>query len=259
MISSRQNRHIKTIRRLRACKDEFAFLEGPRLAEETLGAGLELVEVLATPEFLAGQTGRAIAEQLVKSPLVVAESVLASVTDAGTPQGILAIAALPRSDVAALTRVPDGVYLYLECVQDPGNLGALARSAEATSVAGIALSPGCAHPNNPKALRASAGSLLRMPVAVDADLSSLLTHLSALSPTLVALEPEGGDDLYETGLGGALVLALGSEGTGLSAGTRARADLRVTVPVAQPVESLNVAVAASIVLHELSRRRRTRP
>jgi len=256
MISSRQNRRIKTIRGLRACKDEFAFLEGPHLVEELLGAGLELVEVLVTPEFLATEAGRALADRLPRSRLVVTESVLTSLTEAVAPQGVLAIAELPRSGVEVLPRVSGGVYLLLDRVQDPGNLGALARSAEATSVAGIALAPGCAHPNHPKALRASAGSLLRVPVAVGTDLDSVRAHLSELSPAVVALEPDGGDDLYEAELEGCLVLVLGSEGSGLPAELRSQADLRITIPLAQPVESLNVTVAASVVLHELARRRR---
>lgn len=256
MISSRQNPHIKTIRGLRTCKGEFAFLEGPRLVEEVLGTGLELLEVLATPEFLESEPGRALEGRLARPPLVVAGSVLAAITDAGTPQGVLAVAKLARTGVEVLPSVSGGIYLFLDRIQDPGNLGALIRSAEATSVAGIALAPGCAHPNNPKALRASAGSLLRMPVAVDADLDSVLAHLSSLSPTVVALDVDGGGDLYETELEGCVILALGTEGSGLPPELRSRADLRVTIPVAQPVQSLNVTVAASVALHELARRRR---
>ncbi len=231
-------------------------MEGPHLVEEALDAGLELQEVVASPEFLDGDTGSRIADRLAEAPLIVAETVLASLTDAGTPPGILAVTPLARTGVERLAAVPGGVYLFLDRVQDPGNLGALVRSSEATSVTGIALAPGCAHPNNTKALRASAGSLLRVPIAVGADLDSLLAHLARLSPVLVALDPDGGDDLYETELSGSVVLALGSEGSGLPNEVRVRADLRLTIPVAPPVESLNVTVAASVVLHELARRRR---
>jgi TrmH family RNA methyltransferase len=144
----------------------------------------------------------------------------------------------------------------LDRIQDPGNLGALVRSAEATSVAGIGLAPGCAHPNNPKALRASAGSLLRVPVAVSVGLEAVLAHLSNLSPTVVALDPSGGEDLYDSDLEGCMILALGTEGSGLPPELRSRADLRITIPVAEPVQSLNVTVAASVALHEIARRRR---
>ncbi len=254
MITSRRNERIKTIRDLRSCKDEIAFLEGPHLVEDMLAAGRAPLYLLATPEFLARSSG-----QITKTPMVVTQSVLASLTDAATPQGVLAVVEIPRGGVEDLPRHPGAVYLFLDRVQDPGNLGAVVRSAEATSVAGIALGPGCAHPNNPKALRASSGSLLRVPVAIRTDLDSVLAHLAELEPTLVALAPKRGDDLYETALEGSLVLALGSEGLGLAGDLSARADVRITIPVARPVESLNVTVAASVVLHELARRRRAAP
>lgn len=257
MISSRRNERIKTIRDLRACKDEIAFLEGPHLVEEMLATGLECLEALVTPDFMARPTGRRLADRLAREPLAVSASVLASVSDAATPQGVLAVVKLPRRGVGGLPLIAGGVYIFLDHIQDPGNLGALIRSAEATSVAGVALTHGCAHPNNPKALRASGGSLLRMPLAVNAGLEEILAHLSPIAPALVALESGRGDDFYETDLSGAMVLALGSEGAGLDPSLSERADLRITIPVAAPVESLNVTVAASVVLHDLARRRRS--
>lgn len=256
MITSRRNERIKTIRDLRRCKGEYAFLEGPHLVEEMLSTGLDWVEVLVTPEFLERAAGRSIAERLARPPLEVTASVLSSITDASSPQGVLAVARLPRAGVESLPLLPGGVYLFLDRIQDPGNLGAIVRSAEATSVAGIALSPGCAHPNNPKALRASGGSLLRLPIATGVGLEPTVVHLAEVAPRLVAVDSNRGGDLYETELEGALLLAFGSEGAGLDRELDERADLRITIPVSAPVESLNVTVAASVVLHELARRRR---
>ena len=144
---------------------------------EALAAGLALEEVLATPAFLDSAEGLRLAPALPVEPLAVSPDLLEDLTDADSPRGILAVARLPRSGTAALPVQPDRPYLYLDGLQDPGNLGALARVAEAAGAAGLALSPGCAHPNHPRALRASAGSLLRLPVAVrvkPADLSRRL-------------------------------------------------------------------------------------
>lgn len=255
MITSRRNDRVKTIRRLRDCKDEIAILEGPRLVEEMVASGLEPMEVLATPEFLARPGGEQLARLLHRAPLEVSASVLASVTDAATPQGVLAVVELPRAGVEQLPLVDGGVYLFLDGLQNPGNLGALVRSAEATRVAGVVVTAGSAHPNHPKALRASGGSLLRIPIAFRAGLEETLDHLRPLGPRLLALEAgPGGVDLYEARLGGTQVLALGSEGRGLDPATSARADLRIRIPVAAPVESLNVTVAGSVVLYELARR-----
>lgn len=255
MITSRQNRRIKTIRSLRDCKGSHAFLEGPHLVGESLSSGIEVIEVLATPEWKERDEGKMLAASLAVEPLLVTESVLASLVDARSPQGVLAVVSLARSGVESLPIVDGGIYVLLEAVQDPGNLGALIRSAESTGAVGIGLSRGSAHPNHPKALRASAGSLLRVPVAVEAGADDLLAHLDSVAPTLVGLDAKAGGDLYQTDLTGTLVLALGSEGGGLSQDLRAKIDTLISIPSAPPVESLNVTVAGSVVLHELARRR----
>jgi TrmH family RNA methyltransferase len=222
---------------------------------EALAAGLPLEEILATPPFLASPEGEILARRFHAAPLEVDPELLAELTDADSPRGILAVADIPRAGVEALPVVPDLPYLYLDGLQDPGNLGALARVAEAAGAAALALSPGCVHPNHPRALRASAGSLLRLPVAVSVEPDVLSRHLASTRPRWTALVPRAGADLYGADLGGTLVLAVGAEGPGLSASLLARADLRLTIPLEPAVESLNATVAAALVLFELRRRR----
>ena len=227
------------------------------LVEEALAAGLALDEVLATPDFLASPEGRRIARALPTAPLEVAPDLFEDLTDADSPRGVLAVAHLPRSGVEALPVHGGKPYLYLDGLQDPGNLGALARVAEAAGAAGLALSPGCAHPNHPRALRASAGSLLRLPVAGGVAPLELAGHLARVHPRWVALVPRGGDGLWEAPLEGTLVLAVGAEGPGLSPGLLHFLDgtaLRITIPLEPPVESLNATVAAALVLFEARRR-----
>jgi TrmH family RNA methyltransferase len=254
MITSRQNQRVKDIRRLRRSKGDLAVLEGPHLVEAALRAGHVLEEVLATPPFLASEEGERLARTLPLPPLVVSPEVLAELTDADSPRGVLAVARLPRFGVETLPVRPDCPYLYLEGLQDPGNLGALARVAEAAGAAGLALSPGCAHPNHPRALRASAGSLLRLPVAVGVTPEALDAHLALAYPRWAALVPRGGEDLYRVRLDGTAILAVGAEGPGLSPALLARAGLRLTIPMAPAVESLNATVAAALVLFEMRRR-----
>jgi len=255
------------MRRLKRSKGDRAgdrvLLEGPHLVGEALAAGLALETVLATPAFLAGDPGRAITRALAQSlavlPLAVEPRLLDELADADSPRGILAVARLPRSGAADLPLLPGGIYLYAEGLQDPGNLGAIARAAEAAGAAGLALSPGTVHPNHPRALRGSAGSLLRLPVATDVEPAALAAHLAPLAPRWAALVPRGGLDLYRAPLApldhGALVLLLGAEGPGLSAALAARADLALSIPMASGVESLNAAVSAAVVLFEIRRRR----
>ncbi|MFL6198667.1 MAG: TrmH family RNA methyltransferase [Thermoanaerobaculia bacterium] len=255
MISSRHNPKLKDIRRLRRSKGDHALLEGPHLVGEAVAAGYELETVLATAAWLETPEGLRLARHLPIAPLEIEPSLLEELTDSDSPRGILAVARLPRSGVGSLPVRAGGVYLFLDGLQDPGNLGALARVAEAAGAAGLALSPGTAHPNHPRALRASAGSLLRLPVAVAAEAEALDRHLAPVRPRWLALVPREGEDLWRASLDGALVLALGAEGPGLSTALLERADLRLSIPIEPPVESLNATVAAALVLFEVKRRR----
>ncbi|HWM95312.1 MAG TPA: RNA methyltransferase [Thermoanaerobaculia bacterium] len=253
MITSRHNQRLKDIRRLRRSKGDHALLEGPHLVGEAVAAGYELETVLATPAWLETPEGQRLVRHLPVVPLEIEPRLLEEVTDSDSPRGVLAVARLPRSGAGSLPVRDGAVYLYLDGLQDPGNVGALARVAEATGSAGLILSPGTVHPNHPRALRASAGSLLRLPVAL-AEPAEVDRRLAAVHPRWMALVPREGEDLWKASLEGTLVLAVGAEGPGLSPLLQERADLRLTIPVEPPVESLNATVAAALVLFELRRR-----
>jgi len=256
VIESRRNKYIKDIRRLKRHKGDHLLLEGPHLVSEAVDGGLELEIVLATPRFLS-QADPALLAGFGPPPLEISPSLLEELTDADSPRGVLAVARLPRGGATTLPRSPAGIYLYLAGLQDPGNLGAIARAAEATGAAGLALSPGSVHPNHPRSLRASAGSLLRLPVAVDVSPHGLADHLRPLEPAWVALTPDGEHDIYRSSLTPPLVLVIGAE-RGLSPELADRCDRRLQIPMAAPVDSLNTAVAAALTLFEI-RRQAQRP
>lgn len=259
MITSRQNRRLKDIRRLRRSKGSRGgelLLEGPHLITSALEAGVELREVLATSRFLARS------EDLLRrlgstTVLEVPAPLLDELADADAPRGIVALARAGWGEDCAVLR-RRGPILFVDRIQDPGNLGALARVAEAAGAAGLCLAPGTVDPAHPRALRASAGSLLRLPLVLGAEPPSLRRHLDDLErvpPPWVLLSPHDGEDLYRADLWERLVLVVGSEGSGISPELARQAERRVHIPMAPPVESLNVAVAAGIVLFELARRR----
>jgi TrmH family RNA methyltransferase len=253
MITSRSNPAIRRLRRAKQQRGDAAVLEGPDLIVEAAVAGFDLESVLATPQFLAGAESRRLQGLLSRPPQAVSPTLLSELSDADSPRGALALTHLPRSCIEALP-VGDGIYLYLDGIQQPANLGALARVAEAAGVRAMILAPGSVHPNHPRALRASAGSLLRLPVAVGAEPAALARRLAARQPQWVALEPHEGVDLWQAKLSHNIVLVLGAEGPGLSAASAGLADLRLRVAMEPPVESLNVTVAAALVLFELRRR-----
>lgn len=254
MIESRNNETLKAIRRLRRRQGDQALLEGPHLVGEALDAGLPLESVLVSEPFAGSDAGRRLLARLPRPPLRVEADLLAGLADADSPRGCLAVARLPRLGVETVSAGSGGVHLYLDGVQDPGNLGALARVGEALAVRSLVLGPGCAHPNHPRALRASAGSLLRLPIAVGVTPDDLDRRLERHRPVWVALAAHGGSlPAPPAAAATPLVLALGAEGPGLSAAVERRADLRWTLPLAGPVESLNVTVAAALALWELRR------
>ncbi len=256
MIVSTQNAQLKRMRLARRCKGEDALIEGPHLLADALAAGLDVTAILATPAFLERADARTLLERLPRPPLTVEAGLLNQLADADSPRGIAAVVYLPRSDITALPARSDGLYVFLDGVQDPGNLGALVRTAEAAGAAGLFLGTGCAHPNHPRALRASAGSLLRLPVVRHATLDAVDTHLAKNDATWLALVPRGGTSIYDAQPSGCLILALGAEGAGLSSQVVAHADRHLHIPLASQVESLNVTVAAAVTLFELRRQSR---
>ncbi len=213
---------------------------------------MRLQPVLASEEFIASAEGKEVLARLPRPPLLAASRILVALADADSPRGLLAACRLPRAGLEAVVPGAGEVWLFLDRIQDPGNLGALARVAEGLGARGLLLSPGCANPNHPRALRASAGSLLRVALAVHAEPAAARALFSTVGARWIGLEAHRGAlRLEELAPAGAAVLALGAEGPGLAAETRALLDASVTLPLAGRLESLNVAVAAALVLARL--------
>jgi len=250
MIRSRRNETLKAIRRLRRRQGDHLLLEGPHLLDEALRRGIEIESTLVTPRFRADSRWQSLLARLERPPLEVEEALLDELLDSDSPRGVLALGRRPTRDAGAIPIGRDAVIVYLDGVQDPGNLGAIARVAEAFDVAALALGPGCAHPHHPRAQRAAAGSLLRLPVARIESPGAVAERLAPVAPTWVALEAHGG---IAPGAArrGALVLVVGAEGGGVSAAAAGLVSERWTIPISPRVESLNVAVATGVALYAL--------
>jgi len=225
MITSATNPKLKLVRKLLAQKrkrDELGLfaVEGEDLVEAAGAAGLAPIELL-----VAGET--------------VAPELLAELSTLPHPARVVGVF---RS--ADLPAEPRATTLALWRVQDPGNVGTLLRAADAFG-AGAALSPGCADPLAPKALRASVGAIFRVP----------LVPFDEAEGRRVALVAHGGAPLHELELKGPVVFVLGSEREGLPEELVARSDIRATIPLPGRAESLNVAAAGAIALYERVRRR----
>lgn len=256
MISSRENVLLKDMRRLRRSKGgrdgnvRRILLEGPHLIEEAVKARLEFEALLATPTFLASADGQALLPRLPRRPLETAPEILHELADADSPRGLVAVVRKPLPDLKKLAR--QGLFVFADGIQDPGNLGALARVAEAAGVAALFAGLGTCDPTNPRALRASAGSLLRLPFFERAAIAEVDQHFAERA-VWVTLEPTAKKSLWDFAPVPTTILVLGSEGRGVAAELSRRADVQLHIPMAGVVESLNVVTAAAVTLFEWRR------
>jgi TrmH family RNA methyltransferase len=254
--------------RRKARLDAGAFVvEGPVAVREALEAAAPIRDVFvdAGAALIArhdASTGvarvLAAAEAAGVSVHHLAEGVLAAVTDTVTPQGVVAVAERRPADVASFAVSP-GPVVVLAGVTDPGNAGTVIRSAEAAGAAGVLFCADAVDPFGPKTVRAAAGSVFRVPVAevpAGAATVAALLALHGAGRSLVGTVSAGGPAPEDLDLTEAMALVLGSEAHGLPVEVRPMLDRSVTIPMAGSIESLNVAVAASVVLFEAARQAR---
>lgn len=261
-IRSRTNPLVQRLRRLKqraAGGSELMLLEGPKLVLEALASGIEVYEAAFAPRATEGGAGRAALQALRAAGVearALDEALLSSLSEVETSQGLLALARRPSFDAETLFQPAPALVLVLAAVQNPGNLGALLRTAEAAGATGALLTSGCADPFSWKALRGSMGSAFRLPHVCDVVLEDAVDGLSRRGLRLVATSADAPQRHDEADLAAPCALVLGNEAAGLPQAVLARADCRVRIPMAGRVESLNVGVAAGVLLFEAARQRR---
>lgn len=238
-------------------KRGLALAEGVRLVEEALAAGVRIDGAAVAPALEATDRGRALKAALAGrgTPLEPLSDIeLEKLADTDHPQGIIAVIAPKSWTLTELPthHAPRTTYLVLDGVQDPGNVGAVLRSALALGAAGVIALPGTADLQNSKVLRASMGAAFKLPNlhATDPEFHEWAAGAKAAVWTTAM---DGTDIRQARRPAGPLALLLGNEGAGVRADLAATAALRVTIPIATGAESLNVAAAAAILLWESSR------
>ena len=187
----------------------------------------------------------------------MAPELLDELAPSETPQGVLAAIAQPTWERLERMTIPSfATFVILEGLQDPTNVGAILRTAAAVGVAAVFYTKGTADPFAPKTVRASAGSILRLPVLPISSVSEVQSWLKEQGIQLVATVPQGGIDCFDADYAHRVALVIGNEARGVSTETLQLADLKVSVPMQSKVASLNAAVAAAVILYELFRRQR---
>jgi len=254
MITSSTNKQIKWVRTLQSKRrarqtDRMFVIEGTRLFEEALLAGRKPHLVLYTPEW--GDRFPQLLGQLRSSQAqieVVSEAVLAHCSDVETPQGVLAVVPIETT----VSPQPPAIALVLDRLADPGNLGAILRTAQAAQVGVVYLTPGNVDVYNPKVVRAGMGAHFRLMIQ-EAPIEQIIAYLEDLE--LWTAEARSGEVYHGIDWRKPVALAIGSEAHGIDPALRGRASGQVHIPIADHSESLNAATAAAIILFEIQRQR----
>jgi RNA methyltransferase, TrmH family len=258
IVQSQQNARLKQLRRALAAPSResgaLAGIEGPNLLAEALRAGLRV------PTVFVAQGREQLLDGLRLAPeteiLALPNALLNSALATENPQPVAALVEPPEWSCAHLLgdKVTAPLILVLAGLQDPGNLGTVLRSAEAFGATGIVSLPGTVSAWNSKAVRASAGSVFRVPF-VSASAEECFRSLREAGVATLATAVRNSQPADRADLRAATALIIGNEGNGVPREIAALADGAVTIPCPGPVESLNAAVAASVLLYEASRQR----
>jgi len=266
-ITSRQNPLVKRFRRLHTGADRhLVLIEGVRMVEEALAAGAHFESIAFTSELDGTERGMALQDRLQRVPCrgaFLSKQVMEYISDTDTPQGVAAIVTRPNVELEAIIHPRTQLIVIADGIQDPGNLGAIVRSAEASGATGMVVLPGTTNPFGTKSVRASMGSVLRFPVAAATSAKDVISMAEQMGISLIAAVQEKSVDrgrvksqpYTDVDYRSRIALIVGNEGSGVSDELLSQASALVHIPMAPVVESLNVAAAASIILYEAARQR----
>lgn len=261
MLTSVQNPLVKQLRKLHRARErreqQLMLLEGTHLLEEACVAHFPLETLCYTPAWQNRYPNLCErATHQAQRVEVVSPEVLQAIATTVHPDGVVAAAQrhFPNPPSDAFT-----VGIGVETLQDPGNLGTLIRTAAAARVEGLWVNSSSVDLDHPKVLRATAGQWFRLPMALSSDLTTEVRRFKAQGVQVIATLPTATQIYWTVDFRRPTLLLLGNEGAGLSSELAALADVGVTIPQAEEVESLNVAIAAAIILYEIQRQRCSNP
>ncbi len=260
MITSTANPQVKTILQLQKKarerkKQQLYVVEGIRMFREAPDE--RIARIYLSASFAQGEIGREIAVD--RRSEILADSVFAHVSDTKTPQGILCLVRMDEGTFAASMAEETGLWLILENIQDPGNLGTMFRTGEGAGVTGILMDKNTVDIYNPKTIRSTMGSIYRVPFVIAEDFHGAIGEMQSRGIRVYAAHLGGSVCYDEPDYRRGSAFLIGNEGNGLTAETAALADQNIRIPMAGQLESLNAAMAGGILLYEAARQRRQAP
>lgn len=256
LITSPANERLKHARRVRdGREDDLIFVEGERLIEECLQSGLALAACFHSPE-VSPRAQTILAELADRGcPLLpTADAVLATVSDTVNSQGLIVLAERPTAQLEEVL-LSSGLLVCLDAVQDPGNFGTILRTAEAAGADGVISMKGSVDAYSPKVLRSAMGSAFRLPIVTGVTDEGLTEHLHKTKLQIAAATADGEMLYHELNWLKPTMVILGNEANGVSNDLLELCETSIRIPLRSPVESLNVAAAAAVILFEAARQR----
>jgi TrmH family RNA methyltransferase len=260
-ITSRANSRLKDARAVRDGKDATrVFIEGLRLGEEALRSPIEIESVFYEERLTRSERGSRLLDHVSRKAseiYVCGKPAFDSIAETKSPQGIILIGKRPTtSQQAFVTSLkPNPIILLLDRVSNPSNAGAMARSAEAAGIAGIITTEGSSDMLSAAALRSSMGSVLRVPLWLRVTFEEVISYCRSSGILTIGCTAGASTPYHELDWRRPCCILMGSEATGLDENQLALLDLSASIPMQSCVESLNIAVAASIVMYEAARQR----
>lgn len=257
MITSTSNPQVKNLillgKKSKARKEQGVFLaEGRKMFEEAPGEWIQKVYV--SESFFSEDLNKKILFGTEYE--VLSDSVFKAVSDTRTPQGILTVLSMPDWKLEEGIESSNGSYLFLESIQDPGNLGTMLRTGEGAGIRAIIANKTTVDIYNPKTIRSTMGSIYRVPFFVAEDFGAAILEMKSRGVKIYAAHLKGSVPYDEPDYTRAAGFLIGNEGNGLTEETAALADSYIRIPMEGKVESLNAAIAATILMYEASRQRR---
>ncbi|APC41725.1 TrmH family RNA methyltransferase [Clostridium estertheticum] len=255
-IQSKDNLLIKDIRKLKEKRyrvsSNMFLVEGFRFVEEALDSGFEVVHIFISARGEVKFENSSMKNKLQVNTKVygVSDSLFKNICDTDNPQGIIASVRNKPVEI----KYDNGFYMLADRIQDPGNMGTIIRTAHAAGALGVILTKGTVDIYNEKTLRATMGSIFKIPIIYDNDLS-LVKKLKKSGFKLVTSSLDTDKNFYDIDLKGKIIISVGNEGNGISDEVYEICDLKIKIPMPGGAESLNVAVASSIMMYEVVRQK----
>lgn len=259
LIESKENNLYKETKKLKERrgrnKSSKYIIEGFRLVQEAFKAKAD-IDYLFISERVVEKLDKYLGDFITKDTKIfkIKDELIKDLCDTEKPQGIVAVVKMERYEV----KDNGSFYLLCDKVQDPGNLGTIIRTAHAAGVDGIILTKGTVDIYNDKTIRSTMGSIFYIPVITDDENNSIVKKLIGEGFSLLATSLQGDKDFFKEDLSGKLIISVGNEGNGVSKEIYDLSDKKVKIPMPGGAESLNVSIAASVIVYERVRQVLTR-